>query len=271
MVLELLIAAQVSAGVVLPVYRDLLQPRPFVDATYGARCGFGTGPTPILSANTTADDRAAIVRGLDAANVVQLAERSLARAAKVLPGATVTICLYPGDLAGALTYLDGVGGVSLGAGHIKLLLHPQPDGLRRVTYTVAHEYHHEVDRLQGPGGNDPLDIMLREGRADYFATSLYPELKPPHTKPLSAAELRQSWTQLLDFQQRRALPNEFRAAFMIGSNPRVLVWPGYRLGYEMTELYFKAHPAAPQAAMRVSSQAIFDHYSRYGRITKLIR
>ena len=81
-----------------------------------------------------------------------------------------------------------VGGVSLGGGRIKLLLHPKPGGLRRVTYTLAHEYHHEVERNLGPRGYGPIDIMIREGKADHFAVTLYPELRPRHALPLSDAE-----------------------------------------------------------------------------------
>lgn len=133
------------------------------------------------------------------------------------------------QLTGGLPYLDGVGGVSLGGGRIKLVLHPQPGGLRRVAYTVAHEYHHEVDRRLGPGGCGPIDIMIREGKADHFATTLYPELRPPHTEALSEAEFKQSWKALLDYDQRDVAASEFRADFMIGGNPRLLLWPGYSL------------------------------------------
>ena len=254
-----------ATSVVLPVYRDLLKPAPFLDATYYDRCGAGSGPVQILRADTPKDVAAAIVRDLDAGNVLQLAERSLARASRELPGATVTVCLFPGELAGGLPYLDGVGGVSLGNGRIKLLLHPKPGGLRRVTYTVAHEYHHEVERLLGPGGFDPIDIIVREGKADYFATGLYPELRPPHTRPLSVPERRQSWAALLEYQHRRAPPSEFRGDFMIGKNPRVLPWPGYRLGFEMVELYFRGRQLAPDAVLKTPARDIVEHYRRHQR------
>ena len=154
---------------------------------------------------------------------------------KTLPGATVNICLFMGELSRGLPYLDGVGGVAFGGGRIKLILHPKPNGLHRVPYTVAHEYHHEVERNLGPGGYGPIDIMIREGKADHFAISQYPDLRPPHTKPLSDAELTTSLRELEDYDRARASAAEFRRDFMIGKNTRVLMWPGYRLGYEMVE------------------------------------
>ena len=89
--LLVVLLAQSPSGVVLPVYRDVLKPVPFDDATYSARCGAGTGPLEVLRAETPRAEAAAIVHDLDTADVLAMAETSLARAAKVLPGATVTL------------------------------------------------------------------------------------------------------------------------------------------------------------------------------------
>lgn len=260
-----LLLVQPSPGNVLPIYRDVLKSVPFSDATYYDRCGVGTGPLEILRPETSRADAAAIVRDLDAAGVPAMAEKSLARAAQVLPGATVTICLYPGELSRGLPYLDGVGGLSLGGGRIKLLLHPKPGGLRRVAYTVAHEYHHEVERNLGPGGYDPIDIVIREGKADYFAVALYPDLRPRHTLPLSEAELKAAWRDLLDYERSQPPPSTFRSDFMIGKNVRVTPWPGYRLGYEMVETYFRDKQAGPMQVIKAPARVIFDNYVRRGR------
>ena len=250
---------------VLPVYRDLLKPLPFTEATYYDRCGVGTGPLEILKADTPRAEAAAIVRALDAADVIGLAQRSLARAARILPGASVTVCLFPGELSRGLPYLDGVGGVSLGNGQIKLLLHPKPGGLRRVSYTVAHEYHHEVERNIGPRGNGPIDILIREGKADYFAVGLYPDLRPPHTKVLSDTEFKDAWRELLDYEQSQPPPTTFRADFMIGKNPRVLAWPGYRLGYEMVEHYLRGKRLSATESIRIPARVFFDHFRQRRR------
>src|SRR5262245_11992609 len=232
--LALTFLAQPGASAVVPVYRDLLKATPFSESAYDGLCGAGAGPFEILR---TAPSRqaAALVRDLDAGEVINLAERALSRASTALPGATVTVCLFPGELSRGLPYLGGVGGVSLGAGHIKLVLHPGPGQLRRVSYTVTHEYHHEAERSLGPGGPGPIDILVREGKADYFAVTMYPELRPPHTQPLSSAERHAAWRALLDHEQAQTPPAAFRSDFMIGTNPRVTPWPGYRLAYEMVE------------------------------------
>lgn len=261
----LLVMVAQAPGRVLPVYRDLLKPAPFDEAAYADRCGWGAGPLELLKPGADRAVTAALVSEIDAAGVPAMAERALARVAGILPGVTVNICLFVGELSRGLPYLDGVGGVALGSGRIKLILHPKPRGLHRVPYTVAHEYHHEVERALGPGGHGPIDIMIREGKADHFAVSVYPDLRPPHTAPLNAAELTGSLRELADYDRLQAPAGEFRQNFMIGKNPRVLMWPGYRLGYEMVEFYFKGKAATPMEVVRAPAQLIYEYYRKHGR------
>ena len=251
---------QATGGVVLPVYRDLLKPVPFDEAAYADRCGWGAGPLELLKPGTDRATRELLVREIDSAGVPAMAERALARVAKTLPGAMVNICLFMGELSRGLPYLDGVGGVALGGGRIKLIVHPKPKGLHRVPYTVAHEYHHEVERNLGPGGYGPIDIMISEGKADHFAISQYPDLRPPHTKPLSDAELTLSLRELEDYDRTQTSAAEFRRNFMIGKNTRVLMWPGYRLGYEMVESYFRGRTVTPAEVVKTPARAIYDAY-----------
>jgi hypothetical protein len=255
---------QSSGGTVLPIYRDLLRDGPFSEADYLDRCGSGAGPLELLKP-TDQITRERLVREVDAAKVPAIAERALARAAAALPGATANVCLFMGELSRGLPYLDGVGGVALGAGRIKLILHPQPKGLHRVPYTVAHEYHHEVEYLQGPGGFGPLDIMIREGKADHFAIGLYPDLRPPHTQPLSPAELKHALGEIEYYERTRTSPAVFRRDFMIGKDTRVLMWPGYRLGYEMVESYFRGKNVTPLEIVKTPATTIYAQFEQHGR------
>jgi hypothetical protein len=262
--LALLVLAQSSGGVVVPVYRDLVNDRPFSEADYYDRCGAGAGPLELLKPTDLAT-RKHLVGEIDAAKVPAVAERALARAAAALPGATVNVCLFMGELSRGLPYLSGVGGVALGGGRIKLILHPQPKGLHKVPYTVAHEYHHEVAYVLGPGGWDPIDIMIREGKADHFAVGLYPDLRPPHTQPLEPADLKNALVEIESYQRTRPPAGVFQRDFMIGKNTRVLPWPGYRLGYEMVEQYFRGKKMSPVEAVTVPARQIYEAYLKTGR------
>lgn len=258
------VITQSPGGTVLPIYRDLLDDDPFTEADYFDRCGSGAGPLELLKP-TDLTTRTRLVHEVDAARVPAIAERALARAAAALPGATVNVCLFMGELSRGLPYLSGVGGVALGGGRIKLILHPQPKGLHKVPYTVAHEYHHEVEALLGAGGYGPIDIMIREGKADHFAIGLYPDLRPPHTAPLDVADLKSSLIELENYERTRASAFEFRRDFMIGKNTRVLMWPGYRLGYEMVESYFRGNKVTPLEVVKTPAAAIYAQFKERGR------
>jgi hypothetical protein len=258
------VMTQSPGGSVLPIYRDLINDRPFSEADYVDRCGIGAGPLEFLKPTDVAT-RTRLVQEVDAAKVPAIAERALARAAAALPGATVNVCLFMGELSRGLPYLSGVGGVALGGGRIKLILHPQPKGLHKVPYTVAHEYHHEVEYLLGAGGYEPIDIMIREGKADHFAIGLYPELRPPHTQPLRAADLKNALDEIENYQRTRTSPSVFRRDFMIGKDTRVLMWPGYRLGYEMVESYFRGKKVTPLEVVKTPAAMIYAQFVERGR------
>ena len=262
--LALSLSAQASGGEVLPVYRDLLTVPSIDESVYARQCGYGAGPLELFRP-ADLPTRRAFVNEIDAAHVVDRATQALARAATALPGARVTVCLFPGELSRGLPYLSGVGGVSLGGGAIKLILHPGPKGLHRVPYTVAHEYHHEVERNRGPAGLGPIDIMIREGKADYFAISLYPELRPPHTQALAPAQLAQALRDLEAYDRRQSPASVFRSEFMIGKDPRVLPWPGYRLGYEMVESYFRGRKTSPADVVTTPAHVIYEQFTRHRR------
>jgi uncharacterized protein YjaZ len=263
--LALAASHQPAGDRVLYVYRDLLNPRESgrAETVQTDRCGGGNGPFLPLTSGAPAD-QAEIARQIDAAGVPALIDRALQRARRVLPGASVTICAFAGENTGGLPYLDGVGGVSLGAGRIKLFLHPAPKNLARIEYAVAHEYHHEVERLRGPAPRaGALNTVVREGKADNFAVLLYPSLRPPHTEPLTDAELRASWTELMQYESH---PEGFGSGFMIGRFPNGTRWPGYRLGFELVEAYIRSRRETPAEWIAAPADAVvaqFRHTSRY--------
>ena len=68
----------------------------------------------------------------------------------------------------------------MGSGRIHIYLHPTADRFAKLPYTVAHEYYHEVERIKAPALTTD-DVLESEGKADYFASQLYPQVRPPHT------------------------------------------------------------------------------------------
>jgi len=60
--------------------------------------------------------------------------------------------------------------------------------------TLAHELDHAARVTAGPGyGSTLLDVMVSEGLADNFATSLYRGSRHPWTHALSARDEHRLW------------------------------------------------------------------------------
>ncbi len=203
---------------------------------YAAECGASTGPFQLLGPGASPFEAITVAQQIEAAGVVSLASAALKTAVVALPSTgPLTVRLYAGALDGALFHLGGTGGVALGSGRIKLFLYPTVNGFARVRYSVAHEYHHEALRrlVSSAFSSGTLDAMIAEGKADYFATTLHPALRPKHTLALSDEELLRVWRA---FEQMRHddVPS-FRSRFMIAAQSDLPLWAGYRLGYEIVE------------------------------------
>ena len=224
-----------------PAERDVLYRRLVVEAHADA-CAGAMGSFTLLPPDTFAGEALDMVRRIEEGRVRELVESGLKRASAALPGAErTTVCIQLVALNRAIEYMRGVGGVSLG-GRIKIFVHPTMAGFARVEYTAAHEYHHEVIRrhLEPGWSRDPLEAMIAEGKADAFATRLFPSLRPPHTDELTPDERRRTWEA---FQQQLAAPTDtFREDFLVGVAEGMPRWAGYRLGFEMVNGYLERHP-----------------------------
>jgi hypothetical protein len=235
-------------------------------AAYDVDCTSRSGPFELLRLDTSREQAAAIVREIETLNVPAAIEQAFARASAALPGGAITACAYAGQLSRGLPHLDGVGGVALGGGTLKLILHPTRHRFAKVPYTLAHEYHHEVLRASGPFAG-PDDVVVREGKADHFAIGLYPDLRPPHTSRLSDEELTRVWPAFLEFRRSGTA----QADFMVSARGPLPIWAGYRLAYEMVEQYATRTGADTRRLLTIPSAVIVEHFARSARVSSLAR
>ena len=237
-------------------------------AAYGRECGFSTGPFELFGPNASRTDTADIVKAIDEAAIPRVIESAFAKASSALPGGNLTVCVYAAPLTRGMPYLGGVGGVAVGSGVIKLFLHPTPEKFSRVPYTIAHEYDHDVLRAASDWSG-AASILIREGKADNFAASLYPDLEPGHTRRLTAEELAIVWPRFLEY--RASMPANFSTDFLISANkPPLPLWSGYRLGFEMVEYYLASgRRGAARDWLTADPDAIVEHFARSPRVASL--
>ncbi len=183
---------------------------------------------------------------LDKLDMAVLAEQ-FTRITEMLPkddDDPIYVALYPLGNENSLVKerQNGVVGACV-FGNIVLNINPLADDFASwIPYVFAHEYYHSVwghhwfVKKQGAGlKNNLLEMIINEGEADYFATTLHPGINPQW---LSSDEqvIKESWNAL-----KNALDEQDQSRFdkyMFGSEEENIPWAaGYKVGYHCVSLY----------------------------------
>jgi uncharacterized protein YjaZ len=187
--------------------------------------------------------RARVV-ALSAARAPALVEEGIRRARAALRGPAVVVCLGLTRPSPATRLLRGVSGFA-GDGVVHLFVDPTQEGWASVLpFTVAHEYHHVTvfaRRLQ-PGPRTILWRLVLEGKADVFASRLYPRISRPWHEPFEAADERQCSSQLKERLRQPANTPEFLNDYMIAWTGRAPRFCGYAMGRRLVLSYLERRP-----------------------------
>lgn len=171
-------------------------------------------------------------------------EASLTKSGKSLGGENKTIYVMPvnPDYKMIQNEMKGVSAITVSKDVIVLFLSPTYKK-EMLEYVVAHEYHHSVflENQNGAGGMNLLNGVVFEGKADAFASRLYPEVNPPWSEPLSAMEEKRVLEELRD--NRESTNAEFYDTFQNGNLKKdIPKWSNYKIGFSIVESYLRLHP-----------------------------
>ncbi len=133
--------------------------------------------------------------------------------------------------------IDGMTGImGLTAGSKQIILTIEPDILgweNMLEYAVAHEFNHAY-WTNGNFGKlakwTLLDYLVFEGRGDYFAHLLYPEVIAPWTMALTENQKSELWEKIKPNLQSEDM--SYQMEVMFGSR-KYPIWGGYSLGYDI--------------------------------------
>lgn len=159
-------------------------------------------------------------------------------------GEDTSIYLFPVNPENTFTtfILNGVTGYAYFGNNILLMIDPTASK-EVIKYTVAHEYHHTVNMtLNGEKSiNSILDSIITEGKADYFATILYPDINPPWIEPLPEdVEARVLEELSLNAE---SIDHQIYKRFLYGYPAKDLPrWSNYKIGYQITESFIGNTP-----------------------------
>jgi len=169
---------------------------------------------------------------------------ALSESAELLSGTDTTVYVFPVNPEDWFTIdnLEGVLGVTYSEDDILLMVNPSYSE-ETLKYTVAHEYHHTVNFFHNGVQSvyNVLDSVITEGKADSFASIVYPKINMPWTKPLSddaeAVVLKELSTHAESTGQN--IHNDFSHGNPAKDLPR---WSNYKIGYQITQSYIENNP-----------------------------
>lgn len=209
----------------------------------------------------TAPSRARLLKHFERSRFEALARATWHKANAVLAQDSLDLCVELVDDHDAFvnTAMHGVAGLTAGSGKILLKVSVDADWTRTLPFALAHELHHSywAGHYFDPAKPFTLmDYLSFEGRADYFAHSLYPHSLAPWDNALTDAQFQALWSYL----HNELTSTDFRAmrAVMFGDPAHGIPrWAGYSLGYRLVSQRMQRKPAMDIAAMTAAPASAF--------------
>ena len=194
-----------------------------------------------------------VTRSADATGVSLIGDvtKALTRIAALLPGpSTVIIIEQTANVTpetGELGYTDPT------TGQVLIQLDPSSQTTFSETLAVwlpealAHEIHHSVRTLTGPGFGTTLGAFLvSEGMASAFFHQAFPGTDAPWDKALTPVQEHTLWKQAQPLLTQGGLP--VYSQWFYGGNG-VPKWAGFTIGYHIAEEYIQHHPGTSAASL----------------------
>jgi hypothetical protein len=200
----------------------------------------------------SADARKAQAAKFDRREFERLATDAWRRANAALPQGPLRVCI---DLAAdtdvfTRDVMGGIAGATAGHGRIILRIHADANWQAALPYALAHEMHHSYWAQHHFAPKKPFtlaDYMVFEGRADYFAGTLFTH-RAPWTAALDATAYDTAWRTLS--QQLTATESGALQTAMFGSpQAGIPAWAGYTIGYRLVSERMARAPRLDLTAM----------------------
>ena len=138
------------------------------------------------------------------------------------------------DNRSVIRTMTGIMGLTAGSKQIILTIEPDILGWENMLeYAVAHEFNHAYWTNVNFGKSAKwtlLDYLVFEGRGDYFAHLLYPNIVAPWTIALTENQKTDLWNKIKPNLQSEDI--SYQTEVMFGSN-NYPVWGGYTIGYDL--------------------------------------
>jgi uncharacterized protein YjaZ len=185
------------------------------------------------------------IESLRNSRIEEIVVEALKQSSALLEGPDTTVCIAALDPENSFVkeYMNGVAGRTFGSGKILIQANLQDDWEDRVSYAIAHEYHHSVWTFlyyERNEGNDLLNYLVFEGKADSFARLVYPNIETPWTDALTTEQEAQQWRKMEP--QLSITDYGVKQRYIFGDGRSVPLWSGYTIGFHIVQSFLQQNP-----------------------------
>lgn len=178
-------------------------------------------------------------------DLIPIIEKALKKITASLPGPDTKIIIMPANPSMHnffSKYSICINAVTIGKGKIIVMIDPTfTEWKNTLPYVIAHEYHHStwISRNWKDSNFSLLEYLVFEGRADAFATSLYPDVKSPWTTMINGEQEKMVWSNIDSDKFKRG--HELINKVMFG-NQDIPLGSGYTIGFNIVKSFKKNNP-----------------------------
>ncbi|MFF2890130.1 DUF2268 domain-containing protein [Paenibacillus sp. NPDC057967] len=198
--------------------------------------------TPTLLEQQLEDNTIELLHNQD--NINSLIKEAIISSLELLKGGNKTIFVMPlnPDNTTHIQEMGGVTGAALNQNVI--LLHVDPAFSEALLkYTVAREYNLTV-ALESLGARDYtlVNSVILEGKADTFASLIYPDQTVPWTEALSADSEQIVLDVIRTSMKLKDFTSVYQELHQGNYNKGIPMWSSYKLGFTIMQSYLQNNP-----------------------------
>ncbi len=177
--------------------------------------------------------------------LIGIAQKALGEITQALPGPTTRIIFLPANPMMHENFRKMgacINAITIGSGKIIVQIDPTfEDWKKNLPYVLAHEHHHSawISRKWVSEDFSLIEYLVFEGRADAFATGLYPDVKTPWIRILNKEQEQSVWEKIKNDIHKHG--HEKINRVMFGSEG-IPPGSGYTIGYNIVASFKRNTP-----------------------------
>ncbi|WP_315122142.1 DUF2268 domain-containing putative Zn-dependent protease [uncultured Clostridium sp.] len=173
--------------------------------------------------------------------LIEAVEESLEEAYSILPNDNINIYILPEDPEVTKIFNAGVRAVSPDEKNIFMVVNTKVNGWEsEIKLTAVHEYYHSTEKKisNNVRKNNLLNMIIADGKAEFFTSIVYPDKKSKLSYALNKEEEIQVWDKI----KNNLYSEEDINKIMNGDGEEFPLFSGYTIGFNIVKSFIDLNP-----------------------------